>query len=113
MRRTALEDFELDGQRIRAGAKAVMKYLSGDRDETVFDDPVRLCIDRPNARAHLACGFGIHRRMGNRLAELQLQVLREEIVNRLRKVKLAGEAVRLPDNGIGGLKDVPVRLQMT
>ena len=110
MRRTALEDFELDGQRIRAGDKVVMWYLSGNRDETVFDDPDRLRIDLPNARAHLAFGFGIHRCMGNRLAELQLQVLWEEILKRFSKVELAGDVVRLPNNFIRGLKDVPVRL---
>ena len=110
MRRTALEDFELDGQRIRAGDKVVMWYLSGNRDEAVFDDPDRLQIDRPNARAHLAFGFGIHRCMGNRLAELQLQVLWEEILKRFRKVELAGDVERLPNNFIRGLKDVPVRL---
>ncbi len=110
MRRTALEDFELDGQRIRAGDKVVMWYLSGNRDEAVFDDPDRLRIDRPNARAHLAFGFGIHRCMGNRLAELQLQVLWEEILKRFRKVELAGDVERLPNNFIRGLKDVPVRM---
>ena len=110
MRRTALEDFELDGQHIRAGDKVVMWYLSGNRDEAVFDDPDRLRIDRPNARAHVAFGFGIHRCMGNRLAELQLQVLWEEILKRFRSVELAGDVVRLPNNFIRGLKDVPVRL---
>ena len=110
MRRTALEDFELDGQRIRAGEKVVMWYLSGNRDEAVFDAPDRLRVDRPNARAHVAFGFGIHRCMGNRLAELQLQVLWEEILKRFRKVELAGDVVRLSNNFIRGIKDVPVRL---
>jgi cytochrome P450 len=110
MRRTALEDYELGGQQIKQGDKVVMWYLSGNRDEDVFEDADRLIIDRPNARAHVAFGFGVHRCMGNRLAELQLRVLWEEIMQRFEKVEVAGDVVRLPNNFIRGIKDVPVRL---
>jgi len=110
MRRTALEDFLLGGQRIRAGDKVVMWYLSGNRDERVFDDAERLIIDRPNARSHVSFGFGVHRCMGNRLAEMQLRVLWEEILKRFRMVELVGDVVRLPNNFIRGIKDVPVRV---
>lgn len=110
MRRTALRDFELGGKRIREGDKVVMWYLSGNRDEDVFDDPDRLIIDRPNARGHVAFGFGIHRCMGNRLAEMQLRILWEEIVKRFHTVEVVGEVTRLPNNFIRGIKDVPVRL---
>ena len=110
MRRTALEDTQLGGKTINAGDKVVMWYLSGNRDESVFEDADRLIIDRPNARAHLSFGFGIHRCMGNRLAEMQLRVLWEEIVKRFDKVEQVGDVVRLPNNFIRGLADVPVRL---
>ncbi|MFU8815623.1 MAG: cytochrome P450 [Pseudomonadales bacterium] len=110
MRRTALQDYELGGQQIRKGDKVVMWYLSGNRDETVFDDPDRLIIDRPNARAHVAFGFGVHRCMGNRLAEMQLRVLWEEIVKRFHTVEVVDEVERLPNNFIRGIKNVPVRL---
>ena len=111
MRRTALQDFELGGQKIKEGDKVVMWYLSGNRDESVFEDPDRLIIDRPNARAHLAFGFGVHRCMGNRLAEMQLRVLWEEIMKRFHSIELVGDVQRLPNNFIRGIKDVPVRIQ--
>jgi cytochrome P450 len=87
-----------------------MWYLSGNRDEQVFEDADRLIIDRPNARAHVSFGFGVHRCMGNRLAEMQLRILWEEILKRFHTVELAGDVVRLPNNFIRGIKDVPVRL---
>ena len=110
MRRTALEDYELGGQQIRAGDKVVMWYLSGNREESVFEDADRLIIDRPNARAHVSFGFGVHRCMGNRLAELQLRVLWEEIMQRFHTVEVVGDIERLPNNFIRGIRDVPVRL---
>jgi len=110
MRRTALEDIELGGQQIKAGDKVVMWYVSGNRDEAVFPDADKLIIDRPNARAHVAFGFGVHRCMGNRLAEMQLRILWEEIVKRFHTVEVVGDVERLPNNFIRGIKDVPVRL---
>ncbi|MYE10882.1 MAG: cytochrome P450 [Gammaproteobacteria bacterium] len=110
MRRTALEDYELGGQRIREGDKVVMWYISGNRDENVFPDADKLIIDRPNARAHVAFGFGVHRCLGNRLAELQLRILWEEIQNRFRNVEVVGDVERLANNFIRGIKDVPVIL---
>ncbi len=110
MRRTAKRDFILGGAKIREGDKVVMWYLSGNRDEKVFPDAERLLIDRKNARHHVAFGFGIHRCMGNRLAEMQLRVLWEEIMKRFEKVELAGDVKRLPNNFIRGIAEVPVRL---
>ncbi|NKB98224.1 MAG: cytochrome P450 [Pseudomonadales bacterium] len=110
MRRTALADIELGGQQISEGDKVIMWYLSGNRDETVFENPDKLIIDRPNARNHLAFGFGVHRCMGNRLAELQLRILWEEIMARFHTVEVVDDIERLPNNFIRGIKDVPVRL---
>jgi cytochrome P450 len=111
MRRTALQDYVLGGQQIKQGDKVIMWYLSGNRDTHVFKDPDKLIIDRPNARAHVAFGFGVHRCMGNRLAEMQLRVLWEEIMLRFHKVEVIGDVERLPNNFIRGIKDVPVRLR--
>jgi cytochrome P450 len=110
MRRTATEDTELGGKTIRKGDKVVMWYISGNRDEEVFEDAEKLIIDRPNARQHVAFGYGIHRCMGNRLAEMQLRVLWEEIMQRFRFVELVGEPRRVPNNFIRGIADLPVRL---
>ncbi len=82
MRRTATEDIELHGRKIREGEKVMMWYISGNRDESVFEDPDRLRVDRENARQHIAFGMGPHRCLGSRLAELQLRILWEEIVAR-------------------------------
>ena len=110
MRRTAREDMELGGKTINEGDKVVMWYLSGNRDESVFEEADRLIIDRANARAHLSFGFGIHRCMGNRLAEMQLRILWEEIMKRFDKVEQVADVVRLPNNFIRGFADLPVRL---
>ena len=110
MRRTALVDYELGGKQIKKGDKVIMWYLSGNRDESVFEDAEKMIIDRPNARSHVAFGFGVHRCMGNRLAEMQLRILWEEIVKRFDKVEVVDEVERLPNNFIRGIKDVPVIL---
>ena len=110
MRRTALEDYTLGGKQIKKGDKVVMWYLSGNRDESVFEDADKLIIDRPNARAHVSFGFGVHRCMGNRLAELQLRVLWEEIMKRFHTVEVVGDVERLPNNFIRGIKNVPVQV---
>jgi cytochrome P450 len=110
MRRTVTEDTVLGGKRIRKGEKVVMWYLSGNRDETVIDRPDEFIIDRANVRHHLAFGFGPHRCMGNRLAEMQLRVLWEEIMKRFDNVELVGPVERLRSNFIRGITNVPVRL---
>ncbi len=108
MRRTALEDVEFQGQKIRKGDRVVMWYASGNRDETVIDDPDQFLIDRPNARRHLSFGFGIHRCMGNRVAEMQLRLLWEEILKRYHRIELVGEPTRVLSNFVLGYEDVPV-----
>ena len=100
----------LGDQMIKAGDKVLMWYLSGNRDESIFDDADRFLIDRPNARQHLSFGFGIHRCMGNRLAEMQLRVLWEEILNRFSNLELVGDVERVPNNFIRGISNVPVRV---
>ncbi len=111
MRRTALHDTELAGKRIREGDKVIMWYLSGNRDETVFDDADKLIIDRHNARSHVSFGFGIHRCMGNRLAEMQLRVLWEEVMQRFHTIEVVGDVVRHPNNFIRGIAELPVRIR--
>ena len=108
MRRTALQDFEVGGRVIRAGDKVVMWYLSANRDETVFDEADRFLPERENARRHLSFGFGIHRCVGARLAELQIGVLLEEMQKRKMRVELVGEPVRVFSSFVHGYRQLPV-----
>ncbi len=110
MRRTAKVDAELRGQRIGAGEKVVMWYASGNRDPDVFECPDDFRIDRPNARRHLSFGFGIHRCMGNRLAELQLRILWEEILKRFHRVEVTGAPRRVYSSFVNGYAKLPVVL---
>ncbi len=111
MRRTALADFDLHGQTIRAGDKVVMWYLSANRDESVFPDGDVFLPWRENARRHLSFGFGIHRCVGARLAELQIGILLEEMQKRRMRVELAGEPVRVYSNFVHGYRKLPVEIR--
>jgi len=111
MRRTALRDTELGGKQIREGDKVIMWYLSGNRDESVFPNGDKLIIDRHNARQHVSFGFGVHRCMGNRLAEMQLRVLWEEIMKRFHTIEVVGDVKRNPNNFIRGITELPVRIR--
>jgi cytochrome P450 len=110
MRRTATRDLEFRGQQMRKGDKLAMWYVSGNRDERVIPEPNRFWIDRPNVRHHLSFGFGLHRCMGNRLAEMQLRVLWEEIMQRFRFVEVVGEPERVQSSFVRGYSSLPVKL---
>ncbi|WP_428667929.1 cytochrome P450 [Reyranella sp.] len=111
MRRTATRDTELGGKTIRQGDKVVMWYVSGNRDETAIDDPELFRIDRPKARQHLAFGAGIHRCVGDRLAELQVHILWREMLKRRMRPEIVGEPVRLYSNFIRGIRALPVMIR--
>ncbi|MFP6802166.1 MAG: cytochrome P450 [Pseudomonadales bacterium] len=108
MRRTATQDTVLRGKKISAGDKVVMWYASGNRDEEIIDNPNSFNIERDNARHHLSFGFGIHRCMGNRLAEMQLRTVWEEIMNRFHTVEMVGEPVLVHSNFVKGIAELPV-----
>ena len=110
MRRTALQDTEIGGKRIKAGDKVIMWFVSGNRDETAIERANEFVIDRDNPRHHLSFGFGIHRCMGNRLAEMQLRIVWEEILKRFRLVEVVGEPVRVRSNFVKGYLELPVRV---
>jgi cytochrome P450 len=110
MRRTALEDLEFGGQRIRAGDKVIMWYLSGNRDADAIEEPDRFIIDRPRPRQHLSFGFGIHRCVGNRLAEMQLKILWEEILRRFPVIEVVGPPKRIFSSFVRGISELPVRI---
>ena len=110
MRRTANQDIELRGKKIRKGEQVLMWYISGNRDEEVIDNPNAFIVDRPNARHHLSFGFGIHRCMGNRLAEMQLRIVWEEILKRFSKIEVVGEPVRLRSSFVRGITNLPVQV---
>ncbi|HUZ13593.1 MAG TPA: cytochrome P450 [Caulobacteraceae bacterium] len=108
MARVALEDFEFRGRRISKGQRVVMWYVSGNRDEEVIDDPYAYIIDRPRPRQHLSFGFGIHRCVGNRLAELQLTIIWEEILKRFPQIRLLEEPRRSYSIFIKGYEEMKV-----
>ena len=110
MRRTATRDVEFGGQRIKQGDKVVMWYISGNRDERAIDNPDAFIIDRAKPRQHLSYGAGIHRCVGDRLADLQLRILWEEILKRDLKIEVLGPPRRLYSNFIRGIRDLPVRV---
>ena len=110
MRRSALVDTELGGKQIKKGDKLAMWYLSGNRDESAIPDPNRFIVDRERPRQHLSFGFGIHRCVGNRLAELQLKILWEELLQRFDKIEVVGPPIRVRSSFVRGFSDLPVRI---
>jgi cytochrome P450 len=110
MRRTALEDFELQGKKIKKGDKVVMWYVSGNRDEEAIERPYDFIIDRARPRTHLSFGFGIHRCIGMRLAELQLKIIWEEIFKRFDNIEVVGEPKRVYSSFVKGYETLPVRI---
>ena len=111
MRRTALADTELGGKQIRKGDKVVMWYVSGNRDEE-GDRAARTSSSStaPRPRNHLSFGFGIHRCVGIRLAELQLKIVWEEILKRFDRIEVVGEPKRVYSSFVRGIESLPVRI---
>jgi cytochrome P450 len=110
MCRTALVDTEIRGQQIKQHDKVCMWYISGNRDEEAFESANSFLIDRSDARKHLSFGFGIHRCLGNRLGEMQLRILWEEIMQRFPKIEVVGDPAYLKSSFIHGITDLPVRI---
>ncbi|NOU05708.1 MAG: cytochrome P450 [Hyphomicrobiaceae bacterium] len=110
MRRIALTDVVVHDKTIKAGDKVAMWYVSGNRDAEVIENPDQFIIDRPRARQHLSFGFGVHRCVGNRLAEMQLRILWEELLKRYPNVEVVGEPTRIPSSFVRGYADMQVRI---
>lgn len=110
MARTAMEDVELGGKLIRKWDKVVMWYISGNRDESEIEAADKFIIDRDNPRKHLSFGFGIHRCVGNRLAEMQLNILWEEILKRFDHIEVVGDPQYLRSSFIHGIRELTVRI---
>ena len=110
MRRTALVDTEIGDKKIQKGDRVVMWYVSGNRDEEGIDNPNDFIIDRARPRHHLSFGFGVHRCVGNRLAEMQLITLWEEIMKRFPRIELMEEPERIYSNFIHGISRMMVRI---
>ena len=108
MSRVATRDIEVGGKTIKKGDRVVMWYISGNRDETVIENPNAYIIDRPRARQHLSFGFGVHRCVGNRVAEMQLTIIWEEILKRFPVIKLVEEPVRSYSNFVHGYESMRV-----
>jgi cytochrome P450 len=111
MRRTATEDTELFGHQIKKRDKIALWYASANRDESIFPDGDRIIVDRENARRHLAFGYGIHRCVGARVAELQLTALISEMQRRRLRVNVVGEPDRVNACFVHGYRHLPVVLE--
>jgi cytochrome P450 len=109
--RTAMKDFELRGQKIRAGDSMCLFYPSANRDEDVFDAPFEFRIDR-NPNQHLAFGIGEHFCLGANLARLELRILFRQLPERLLEAEVVGPVERLRSSFLGGVKHVPVRYRL-
>ena len=110
MRRTATHDVELGGKQIKKDDQVLMWYVSANRDEDVFEHADEFDIERPNADQHLSFGFGIHRCMGSRLAEMQLRILWEEILQRFERIEVQGEPTRPLSSFVNGYTYLPVNV---
>lgn len=110
MRRVAKQDVQLNGQTIKQGDKVVMWYVSGNRDERAIDLPNQFMVDRKNARKHLSFGFGVHRCMGNRLAEMQLRILWEELLKRFEHIEVVDSPQFVQSNFIKGYTKMMVKV---
>jgi cytochrome P450 len=110
MRRTALVDARIGDKTIRKGEKVIMWYVSGNRDETAIENPDAFTIDRARPRHHVSFGFGVHRCVGNRLAEMQLRIVWEEILKRFRHIEIVGDIRRLRSNFVKGYEAMPARI---
>jgi cytochrome P450 len=110
MRRVAKRDVHFGGQFIRKGDVVLMWYVSGNRDERKFENADDFIIDRKNARNHMSFGFGVHRCMGNRLAEMQLRILWEELLERFDRIEVIGEPSYVQSNFVKGYSDMQVQL---
>ncbi len=110
MKRVATQDYELGGKTIKKGDKVVMWYVSGNRDDEVIENPNAYIIDRERPRQHLSFGFGVHRCVGNRLAELQLKIIWEEILARFPEIQVLEEPQRVPSTFVKGYKSMQVMI---
>ena len=110
MRRTAVRDFDFRGQKIAKGDMVIMWYISGNRDDSAIDRAGEFIIDRKRPREHLSFGYGIHRCLGNRLAEMQLRILWQELLARHPRVEVVGEPERASSTVFHAIQSMPVRI---
>ena len=108
MSRVATRDVELGGKSIKKGDRVVMWYISGNRDETVIERPNDYIINRERPRQHMSFGFGIHRCVGNRVAEMQLTIIWEEILKRFPRINVVGPPTRTYSSFAHGYETLPV-----
>ncbi|MDA7784759.1 cytochrome P450 [Pseudomonadales bacterium] len=110
MRRTVINDTHIGEQAVKKGDKIVMWYYSGNRDERMFENADSIDITRANARNNISFGFGVHRCLGMRLAEMQMRVLWQEIMTRWQRIEIVGDVTRVESNFINGYESMPVRI---
>jgi len=109
--RTAVQDYELRGKKIKEGDGLSLFYWSGNRDEEVFEDPFKFKVDR-NVSKHVAFGYGVHVCLGMHLARMEIRALYNELLPRLKSIELNGTPKNTLANFVSGLKTLPVKYQM-
>ena len=110
--RTATADTELGGRQIRKGDWLMLCYASGNRDEDVFEEPFQFRSDRKPNR-HVAFGYGAHLCLGQYLAKLEMRILFEELLPRLKAVSLDGDVKMTQAYFVNGPKKLPIRFEAT
>ncbi len=109
MRRTALQDAEVAGQKVAEGEKVVMYYGAANRDAAVFDRPDELDVARQNADKHIAFGYGPHVCIGKRVAQIQLEEAYRQLLARLPDVEWTGEIDIAPNNFVHAIRKLGIR----
>ena len=110
MRRTALEDTELNGQRIAKDEKVVMWYGAANRDPSIFPDPDKFDLTRDNVSKHLAFGYGVHKCLGQRVAQMQLRVAYEQLFQRFPDIEFTGDIKYAPNALVHAISKLKVNL---
>jgi len=110
MRRTATEETEIAGQQIAENEKVIMWYGAANRDPDVFPDPDRFDMHRPNVEKHLAFGHGVHKCLGNRIAQMQLNIAYERIFDRFPNIQWTGKQKIAPVVLVHAISSLQVHL---
>jgi hypothetical protein len=109
--RTATEDYELRGRKIKKGEAVQLLYISGNRDEDVYPDAFRFKVDRENNR-HVAFGYGVHVCLGQHLAKMETRAFFKELLGRLDSIEVTGDSRRVKSTFVSGLRTLPVRYKI-
>lgn len=110
--RQAQTDTEIAGRKVAKGEWFLLSYLSANRDESLFADPMKFDIYRENASEHIAFGTGVHFCLGAHLAKMELRIFLEELLPRIEAIELVGDPAYMETTFVGGPKRMPIRYKL-